>query len=258
MEFDEVVKGRHSVRDFDGTPVPEADIRSIVEEAGLAPSWGDAQPWRVYVATGKVMQQIRSTHEKSVAEGVRGHSDIPTTHRVTWGKQLHANMAAYNQLTNNLPADAAQSSEEKARLRQEGKDGQNAINSAHLQHPQYSQNGAADGRPAHPAPVAISNSRLFNAGTVMYVTAQKHINEWHLLDLGAFEEALVLSAKNRGYDTMIAYELVRYPEEVRRALDIPDNETLVIGMCIGHATDAPINDLRVHHMPVDQYLTIRS
>jgi nitroreductase len=151
----------------------------------------------------------------------------------------------------------------KARLRHEGKDGQDGINSAHLQHsqhlqhPQHSQSGAADGRPAHPAPIAISNSRLFNAGTVMYVTAQKHINEWHLLDLGAFEEALALSAKNRGYDTMIAYELVRYPEEVRQALDIPDNETLVIGMCIGHATDAPINDLRVHHMPVDQYLTIR-
>ncbi len=239
MEFDAVIRGRHSVRDFDGQPVPEADIRAIVEEAGLAPSWADTQPWRVYVATGKVAERIRSAHEKAVADGAGGHSDIPTTHRTTWGAQPRQNMADFGRQTRALSVDAAQGTQEKAAR----------LHSA--------QDATADGRPAHPTPMAVSNARLFGAGTIVYLALQKQLNGWNMLDLGAFEEALALSAKNHGYDTVVAYEFVRYPLEVRPVLGIPENEALVIGLGIGHATDAPINSLRARRMPVDEYLTIR-
>ena len=250
MEFDAVIRGRHSVRDFDGKPVSETDIRAIVAEAGLAPSWGDTQPWRVYVATGKAAEQIRTAHEKAVAEGAGGHSDIPTTHRTTWGEQPRTNMADFGKQTRALPADAAQSSQEKAaRLHatQEQGQGQEA----------RGRGATADGRPAHPAPMAVSNARLFNAGTIIYLALQKQLNGWNMLDLGAFEEALALSARNHGYDTVVAYEFVRYPQEVRPVLGIPEDEALVIGLGIGHATDAPINSLKARRMPVDEYLTIR-
>ncbi len=266
MDFDEVVRGRHSVRDFDGEPVPEKDIRAIVEEAGLAPSWGDTQPWRVYVATGAVMDRIRAAHEKADTAGVRGHSDVPTSHRTEWGEQPQRNMAAFGVQTRALAADAGRGSQEKARLRVQDEAQKESVGpdradhpdlSAAQEHGQSAAAGAAAGRPAHPAPMALTNARLFNAGTVIYLALQQKMNQWNLLDLGAFEQTLALAAKNRGYDTMIAYELVRYPEEVRPVLGIPDNEVLVIGMAVGHATDAPINGLHARRMPVDEYLTIR-
>ena len=234
MNFDEVVEGRHSVRDFDGRPVPEADIRAIVEEAGRAPSWANEQPWRVYVATGKVAAAIRAAHEEADAEGKRGHSDVPISHRAQWGAQARRNMSGFGSQTRTLPADSALGSQERARLAK-----------------------MADVDPDYSSPMGLTNGRLFNAGTIVYLTLQQKMTPWSLLDLGAFEEALALAAKNRGYDTMIAYELVRYPDEVKPALGIPDDEVLVIGIAVGHATDAPINSFRTRRMPVDRYLTIR-
>lgn len=234
MEFDAVIRGRHSVRDFDGKPVPQKDIRAIVEEAGLAPSWADSQPWRVYVATGKVAEQIRAAHEEADAAGRRGHSDVPVTHRVDWGAQSRSNMSDFGSQTRTLDVDAGFSSQERVQREDAGQADQGS-----------------------PSPMGLTNSRLFNAGTIVYLTLQQKMTSWNLLDLGAFEEALALSAKNHGYDTMIAYEFVRYPQEVRPVLGIPEDEALVIGLGIGHATDAPINSLRARRMPVDEYLTIR-
>jgi nitroreductase len=264
MDFDAVVHGRHSVRDFDGEPVPEEDIRAIVEEAGLAPSWGDTQPWRVYVATGEVVNRIRAAHERANEAGRRGHSDVPTSHRTEWGEQPQRNMAAFGGQTRALAADAGLGSQEKARLRAQKQEQEETAGSnqairtdAPVAQGQGVAAGASAGRPAHPAPMALTNGRLFNAGTVIYLTLQKKMTEWNLLDLGAFGQTLALAAKNRGYDTMIAYELVRYPEEVRPVLGIPDDEVLVIGMAVGHASDATINSLHARRMPVDEYLTIR-
>lgn len=213
MDFDEVVAARHSARDFDGEPVPDNVIRQIVEEAGKAPSWGNTQPWRVYVATGAAMDEIRQEHEKAVVAGTKGASDFGTIHRTQWGQQAQSNMAAFgDQIRRELGEDSKMSED---------------------------------------------NSRLFNVGTALYLTVQKTLTNWNILDLGAFEQTLALAAKNRGYDTIIAYEFVRLPQIARRVLDIPSDEVLAIGLGIGHATDAQINSLRSDRMPVDQYLTIR-
>jgi nitroreductase len=212
MDFDEVVASRHSVRDFDGEPVPDDVIRQIVEEAGKAPSWGNTQPWRVYVATGAAMDEIRQEHEKAVVAGTKGASDFGTIHRTQWGQQAQSNMAAFgDQIRRELGEDSKMSED---------------------------------------------NSRLFNVGTVLYLTVQKTLTNWNILDLGAFEQTLALAAKNRGYDTIIAYEFVRLPQIARKVLGIPSDEVLAIGLGIGHATDAQINSLRSDRMPVDRYLTI--
>ncbi len=213
MDFDEVVAARHSVRDFDGQPVPDQVIREIVEEAGQSPSWGDTQPWRVYVATGEAMDEIRAEHEKAIAAGTKSHSDFGTIHRTQWGQQPLTNITDF---TTQISHDLGEHSR-----------------------------------------MSEDNARLFNAGTAIYLTVQKTMTNWNVLDLGAFEQTLALAAKARGYDTIIAYELVRFPHIVRKVMGIPDNEIVAIGMAMGHATDARINSLRAQRMPIDQYLTIR-
>jgi nitroreductase len=46
--FCAVNAARRAVREFDGSPVADADVRAILEQALLAPSSGNLQPYRVY------------------------------------------------------------------------------------------------------------------------------------------------------------------------------------------------------------------
>ena len=53
MELRDVVRARHSVRDFRPDPVPREVLERIVDAARLAPSSMNAQPWTFYVLTGR-------------------------------------------------------------------------------------------------------------------------------------------------------------------------------------------------------------
>src|SRR5688572_17030580 len=50
--FRDVVRNRHSVRSFLPAPVPDAVIRSVLEDAQRAPSNCNTQPWQVHIASG--------------------------------------------------------------------------------------------------------------------------------------------------------------------------------------------------------------
>ncbi len=50
--FQDVVRARHSVRSFRPDPVPEAVLRSVLEDAQRSPSNCNTQPWQVHVVSG--------------------------------------------------------------------------------------------------------------------------------------------------------------------------------------------------------------
>lgn len=50
--FHDVLRERHSVRSFLSDPVPEAMIRSVLEDAQLAPSNCNTQPWQMHIVSG--------------------------------------------------------------------------------------------------------------------------------------------------------------------------------------------------------------
>lgn len=58
MQFKDVLLSRHSVRYFEATPVAEAILRDIIDEATHAPSWVNAQQWHVWAAEGKTLESI--------------------------------------------------------------------------------------------------------------------------------------------------------------------------------------------------------
>lgn len=104
---------------------------------------------------------------------------------------------------------------------------------------------------------ANANTRLFNASAIAYLTLERPYPEWSVLDLGAFEQTLALAAASEGLDTMIAYELVKYPQVVREEMGIPKGEDLAIGIALGKASDEKVNGYRSRRMGLDEYLTIR-
>ena len=67
----------------------------------------------------------------------------------------------------------------------------------------------------------------------------------------------MLSAQDKGLDRIPNYTSVRFPDVVRKFTDIPDDETLVVGIAIGYAKDSTINTYRSKRVPVDDILKIK-
>lgn len=63
MTASETIRARASVRHFFDTPIPDAIMQAIIEEASWAPSAGNMQPWRVAVLSEKATFQFRKRYE---------------------------------------------------------------------------------------------------------------------------------------------------------------------------------------------------
>ncbi len=58
MLFRDVVRERHSVRDFLPQPVPEDILRSVLEDAQCAPSNCNTQPWQTHIVSGTKLDAL--------------------------------------------------------------------------------------------------------------------------------------------------------------------------------------------------------
>jgi nitroreductase len=96
ISVSDAVRRRYSVRQFRPDPVPESTVREILELAGLAPSGGNLQPWRVFGLAGEPLARLK----QAVAHGEgdeREHLGYPPnlwdpyrTRRYQNGEELYA------------------------------------------------------------------------------------------------------------------------------------------------------------------------
>lgn len=100
--------------------------------------------------------------------------------------------------------------------------------------------------------------KLFNAPVIVFLTIPKQSPAWSIFDLGGFSQTLMLAANNRGLSTMPAYAFVKYPEVIRKYLDIPEDETIGIGIGLGYPNKkATINNYKSKRVPLDEILKIK-
>ena len=99
--YDEVVRGRRSIRGYKSDPVPRALVREVLEVAMRAPSSLNTQPWNFYVLTGEPLDRIRAGNTERNLAGVpssrefKGHENYAGEHRerqVEIAKQLFGAM----------------------------------------------------------------------------------------------------------------------------------------------------------------------
>ena len=106
--------------------------------------------------------------------------------------------------------------------------------------------------------IADCQRDLFDAPAIVYLTMHKGTPDFGKLDMGGFAQSLMLSAREHGVDSVIAYEFVRYPEEARKFMGIPDDEAVVIGIGLGYADERKINSFRSSRAPLDEVLIVKS
>ena len=101
------------------------------------------------------------------------------------------------------------------------------------------------------------NEKLFNAPALVYLTLGKGHTGWPIYDLGGFGMTLMLAAKDHGVDSIPAYEIVKFPAELRLLLSVPEDEEIVMGIALGYEAEDSINEFASTRLPLDEILTIK-
>jgi nitroreductase len=196
MEFNEIVKGRRSVRAFLPDPVPRDLIKKIVDTARWSPSWGNTQPWEIVVADGDKARQLADAFEAEIKSGAGPRSDI------------------------SMPIEFA--SPHKDRYVGLGK----ALFSS-----MGIERGDKEARFNH----YINMFRFFGAPACIYFTIDGALNEpYSCLDIGSIGTTVCCAAYQEGLGTIFLAASMHYPDIVKKTLDIPDSKKVVIGIAIGY------------------------
>ena len=85
--FKELMKERHSCRKFQSKPIPEEILKDIITISLDSPSWCNSQPWNIYVASGKTMEEIRKEWISKGEQKIKGYADIPPGHRTDFSER---------------------------------------------------------------------------------------------------------------------------------------------------------------------------
>ena len=72
LSFSEIMKQRHSIRHFLSKPIPKETLKKIMEISLLTPSWGNSQPWNLYIASGNTLENIKKEWIAKNKEGIKG------------------------------------------------------------------------------------------------------------------------------------------------------------------------------------------
>jgi nitroreductase len=69
LSFEETVRARRSFRSFLPTPVPNAQILQVLEDAQYSPSNCNTQPWNTHIVSGEKIKELgRLLTEQNEAE----------------------------------------------------------------------------------------------------------------------------------------------------------------------------------------------
>lgn len=90
-----------------------------------------------------------------------------------------------------------------------------------------------------------AQANLFNAQAIVYFSLFEKTSPWSVLDLGALTQTLMLSATDRGIQSIHAYEFVKYPLSLRKHIPVPNDQLIITGIALGFEDkQAKINEIR--------------
>ncbi len=220
MEFKEVVEKRKSTRAFLPQEVDKEILKQIMEVGGKTPSWGNSQPWEVYVATGKILERIKKRHAEYADKKIKDYSDIPAAGYDCWPPHILKNIIEWK----DHRMDEMNITDEDAFF----------------------------------AEFYEQNKKLFDAPAIIYLCMDKMLSDWSLYDVGAFSMSVQLAAVEYGLQTISAYLLVGYPDILREEMGIPENTKIVFGLGIGYPDkDHLFNQQHTSRKPLDEFLKIK-
>ncbi len=196
MNVIDAINSRSTVRAFKPDPLDKGTILRILEAATRAPSWGNSQPWELFVAGGDALERLREGYAVRMKHKEQRTLDIPAPR--TWPPAVQEHMRSLLSVLAR-PADTTRSKDE-------------------MQHA-----------------FLASNYRFFGAPVVVFLCMDRSLASWSMFDMGALALNVMLAAQEYGVDSAIAINFAAFPDLVRAELDIPEHFAVLIGIALGLA-----------------------
>ena len=217
----EAIETRRSVREFEDTAVPEADLREIVSVATRAASGGNLQPWRLYVLQGAALGELIDRVAEKSKKTPFGDGPEYEIYPVELSEPYFSRRAEVG-------------------------------------YGMYSLLGIdRDDAAARGAQMA-KNFRFFGAPVGMILTIDKQMGPPQFADLGLFLGNIMLLAREKGLHTCPQEAWSLWGRTIREVLDLPESELVFCGVAWGHAlADAPINRLLTARAALDEVADFR-
>jgi nitroreductase len=217
-DLDQTIRDRRSVRGFLQRPVPR---EALVEALGLAqqaPSNCNVQPWRVYIASGSVVEGLRTALMQAALSGEAPAMLAPIDD--FFGPYREKQVACAVEL--------------------------------------YSKMGIERDDRAGRVNASLRNFEFFDAPHVAYVCMSKRFGIGVALDVGMYVQTLMLAMQSRGISSCAQASLRAYPELVADHLGIPEDEQILCGLSFGYEDpEVPANRTRQPRDPIESNVFFR-
>ena len=215
----EALATRRSVRAYLDRPVPQGVIEEILGLASRSASNSNTQPWHVHVLTGPAKRRLAD----DLWDALDGDRRVATEYAyqpATWCDHLGGRRKNFGETLYRrmLGIDP---DDHRARL---------------VHHRR--------------------NYDFFGAPVGIVLTIDRHSLGGGLVDAGAFLQAVILLARERGMDTCPQASFIDFHPVLRRHLHVPEHHLVVCGLAIGFADHRhPLDRLRTTREPVDSFTT---
>ena len=216
MDIREIILQRRSIRRFRPDPVPPDLLRELLDLARWSPSWGNTQPWQVYVLTGEPLERFRQANQEQLRSGVAPAPEIEMPQE--WPANLKSRYVGVGK--DVLTALGIPREDKAARIR-----------------------------------YALDMFGLFGAPCLIVVCVPAALpRAYAALDVGLFLQTFCLAAAARGIATCALAASVNYPQLLRRLAPVPEDATIVIGAAVGYPdADVPVNGFSRSRAGLDEF-----
>lgn len=217
MELTAAIRGRRSIRKYEPRDIPKDVITDILETARWSPSWGNTQPWSLYVLTGKTLRQFKEMNLLQSMAGAPVASDVPMLEK--WPDAM------------------------KARYGQLGK----VVLSA--------QGIARDDKAGREKYYASMVSAFDAPCLILACISRDNLVEYQMLDIGLIAQSICLAAHDRGLGTCLLAAAARFPAEIRKIAAIPDDKKIIVGIAMGYPDPSfPLNQFERERATLGEFV----
>ena len=214
MSLKTAIDTRRSVRGYLDKPVPEKTLKQVFEQAALAPSNCNVQPWRVLVASGDTRDELRKRmiNKASSNQGFNpDYSEIPKFEGVFRQRQVDCAMELYSKM-------GVAREDKVGRMR-----------------------------------ATMRNFELFDAPHVAFIGMQRDWGVTLALDLGIYLQTLMLTMTGFGISSCAQGSMRYFPDDVREVFGEPESTAIVVGLSFGYEnTDEIANKTRIGRAGLDE------
>ncbi|RYG75334.1 nitroreductase [bacterium] len=216
--FHDVVRDRRSIWSFLPTPVPDALLRAVAEDARHTPSNSNTQPWEVHIASGKTRDKLSAAMLAAEAQG-RMTPDFPYAYDELYGpykERQVAQAAAY-----------------------------------------YEALGIAREAAAERRSVVLRNLEFFGAPHVCLLFMPAFYGGVRVAgDIGMYGQTFLLSLAAHGLGGVPQTLLGFFAETAREVLGIDSSLKMLFGISFGYPDlDSPASQYRIDKVPIEENVT---